>query len=111
MAKEKVEVCVYGAEVICASCVHLPSSKETYDWLEAAVSRKFLGQPFDIVYIDIHNPPEELEKKQFAQRVIDEDLFYPVVVIKGEIVGEGNPKLKRIYEELQKYGYEPNETL
>ncbi|HWO98379.1 MAG TPA: YuzD family protein [Bacillus sp. (in: firmicutes)] len=111
MVKEKVEVCVYGAEVICASCVNLPSSKETYEWLEAAISRKFPDQPFDLAYIDIHHPPEDSEKKQFAQQIIDEDLFYPVVVIKGEIVGEGNPKLKRIYEELQKYGYQPKETL
>jgi disulfide oxidoreductase YuzD len=37
--------------------------------------------------------------------VIEEDLFYPVVVINGEIVGEGNPKLKRVFEEMEKYGF------
>lgn len=111
MGMEKIEICVYGAEIICASCVNLPSSKETYDWLEAAISRKFPDQPFDLTYVDIHSPPESEEKRAFAQRVVEEDLFYPVVVIKGEIVGEGNPKLKRIYEELQKYGYMPKQAL
>ncbi|WP_285517709.1 YuzD family protein [Thermolongibacillus altinsuensis] len=105
MRMKTIEICVYGAETVCASCVQLPSAKETYEWLEAAISRKYPNQPFHISYIDIFNPPEEEEKKRFAQKVIDEDLFYPVVVIEGKIVGEGNPKLKTIYEEMEKYGY------
>ncbi|TYR78697.1 DUF1462 family protein [Priestia megaterium] len=105
MEKTNVEICIYGAEVICASCVNLPSSKDTYDWLEAALSRKYPDQPFTIRYIDIYNPPVEEKKKQFAQRVIDEELFYPVVVINDKIVGEGNPTLKRVYEEMDKHGF------
>ncbi|HZG72507.1 MAG TPA: YuzD family protein [Chondromyces sp.] len=103
--KKKVEIVVYGAEVLCASCVNLPSAKETYEWLEAAISRKYPDQPFTITYVDIYQPPEEEEKKEFAQRVIEEDMFYPVVLVEGEIVGEGNPKLKKVYHELEKYGY------
>ncbi|MBX9974170.1 YuzD family protein [Cytobacillus firmus] len=104
--KKEIEITVYGAEQLCPSCVNLPSSKETYEWLEAAVSRKFANQPFKIVYVDIHNPPEEEDKKEFALRVIEEDMFYPVVLIEDEIVGEGNPKLKTIYAEMEKYGYQ-----
>lgn len=103
----KVEVTIYGAEVLCPSCVNLPSSKETYEWLEAAISRKYPEQPFTISYVDIHQPPENQTKQQFAQRVIEEDMFYPVVLIEEEIVGEGNPKLKTIYAEMEKYGYTP----
>ncbi|MFD1737762.1 YuzD family protein [Bacillus salitolerans] len=109
MTFEKVEVCVYGAAVLCPSCVNLPSSKETYDWLQAAISRKFPNQPFDITYIDINEPPSDSEKAEFAERVIEEEMFYPVVVINDEIVGEGNPKLKTIYAELEKYGYKSEE--
>jgi disulfide oxidoreductase YuzD len=105
MSVQEVEVCVYGAAVLCPSCVNLPSSKETYDWLEAAISRKFPNQPFTITYVDINEPPEDHEKVEFAQRVIEEDMFYPVVVINGKIVGEGNPRLKTIYSELEKYGF------
>ncbi|HAQ06339.1 MAG TPA: disulfide oxidoreductase [Bacillus bacterium] len=107
MERKEVEIVVYGAEVLCPSCVNLPSSKETYEWLEAAISRKYAEQPFKITYVDINNPPSEEDKKQFAERVIEEDMFYPVVLLEGKVVGEGNPKLKTIYAELEKYGYVP----
>jgi disulfide oxidoreductase YuzD len=102
-----VEIVLYGAEQLCPSCVHLPSSKETFEWLEAAIARKFPGQPFKMTYVDIHHPPNESEKEKFAKRVIEEDLFYPVIVIKEKIVGEGNPRLKTIFLEMEKYGYKP----
>jgi disulfide oxidoreductase YuzD len=105
MSQKIVEIAIYGAKQICASCVHLPSSIETYEWLEVAVNRKFPNQPFKFTYTDIYEPPEEEEKKRFAQKVIDEDLFYPVVVVAGKIVGEGNARLKTIYSELESYGY------
>jgi len=101
----EVEMTIYGAEQICASCVNLPSSKDTFEWLQSALSRKYPDQPFKITYVDIFNPPEDEEKKTFAQRVIEEDMFYPVVLIEDEIVGEGNPRLKTIYAEMEKYGY------
>ena len=101
-----MEICVYGAEVLCPSCVNLPSSKETYEWLQAAVARKFPNQPFQISYIDIFNTKTEDETKiDWATRVVEEDMFYPVVIINDEVVGEGNPKLKTIYAEMEKYGY------
>ncbi|RFU67208.1 YuzD family protein [Bacillus sp. V59.32b] len=105
MEQKEIEIQVYGAEQICASCVNLPSSKETYEWLEAALSRKFPDQNFTITYIDIFNPQAEPKKQDFSKRVIEEDLFYPVVVIENEIVGEGNPQLKTIVKEMEKYGY------
>ncbi|HWJ77376.1 MAG TPA: YuzD family protein [Niallia sp.] len=103
--KKEIEVSIYGAEQICASCVNLPSSKDTYEWLQAAISRKFPNQKFIINYYDIFQANYEEEKNKFCQKIIEEDLFYPVVVIEGEIVGEGNPKLKNIYAEFEKYGY------
>jgi disulfide oxidoreductase YuzD len=106
MTNTTVEIILYGAEQLCPSCVNLPSSKETFEWLEAAISRKFPNQPFKMTYVDIYQPPQESEKAAFAKRVIEEDLFYPVVVIKEKIVGEGNPRLKTIFSELEKYGYE-----
>lgn len=105
MDKREVEISVYGAEQVCASCVNLPSTKDTYEWLAAAISRKFPNQSFKIVYIDIYNPPEDIEKQQFAQRVIDENMFYPVLLIEDKIVGEGNPRLKAIFTEMEAYGY------
>ncbi|TWD97640.1 disulfide oxidoreductase YuzD [Neobacillus bataviensis] len=105
MGPNEVEIVLYGAEVLCPSCVNLPSSKETFEWLEAAISRKFPNQPFKMTYVDIFQPSGDNEKITFAKRVIEEDLFYPVVVINEKIVGEGNPRLKTIFAELAKYGY------
>lgn len=106
MTNTTVEIILYGAEQLCPSCVNLPSSKETFEWLEAAISRKFPDQAFKMTYVDIYQPPTDMEKENFAKKVIEEDLFYPVVVIKGKIVGEGNPRLKTIFNELEKYGYQ-----
>jgi disulfide oxidoreductase YuzD len=105
MPQKTVEIVVYGADQLCPSCVHLPSSKETFEWLEAAISRKYTNQPFTITYVDIYNPPSEDDKCQFAERVIDEEMFYPVVLLEGKIVGEGSPRLKTIFTEMEKYGY------
>lgn len=104
-----IEIVLYGAETLCPSCVHLPSSKETFEWLEAAIARKFPNQSFQMTYVDIHQPPAEEEMERFAKRVIEEDMFYPVVVIKDKVVGEGNPRLKTIFAELEKHGYKPEE--
>lgn len=103
--KHEVEMTIYGAEQLCSSCVNLPSARETYEWLEAALTRKFPEQPFKITYVDINNPPEDTDKKIFAQRVIEEDMFYPVVLIEDQVVGEGSPNLKKIYAEMEKHGY------
>jgi disulfide oxidoreductase YuzD len=106
MERKEVEIIVYGAETVCASCVNLPTSKETYEWLDAAIARKFPEQTFKIKYVDIYNPPAEQDLQEFASRVIEEDMFYPVVSIYGKVVGEGNPKLKTVFSELEKYGYQ-----
>jgi disulfide oxidoreductase YuzD len=105
MENKSLEIIVYGAEQICASCVGLPSSLATVEWLEAAISRKFPDQPFGIAYVDIYNPSDEYDKVDFSKKIIEEDLFYPVVVIEGKIVAEGNPRLKVIFAEMEKYGY------
>ncbi|MCD7036249.1 YuzD family protein [Metabacillus sp. GX 13764] len=105
--KKNVEICVYGAEVLCASCVNLPSSKETCEWLQAAISRKYPEQPFTVTYIDIHEPQEDERRKSYAEKVLNDEYFYPLVVIEDTVVGEGNPRLKAVYSELEKYGYLP----
>ncbi|MDF2903953.1 MAG: YuzD-like protein, partial [Bacillus sp. (in: firmicutes)] len=100
-----VEIVVYGTEQVCPSCVSLPSSKETYEWLEAAISRKYPNQQFFLTYVDIFEPPNDAIKQKFARKIIDEDLFYPVVVIDGNVVAEGSPRLKNIFAEMEKRGY------
>ncbi|WP_379970370.1 YuzD family protein [Ectobacillus sp. sgz5001026] len=97
-----MKISVYGAEVTCASCVGMPSSIETFEWLQAAIGRKYPNNSFQFEYVDIFNPQKDEEKRTFSQRVIDEDLFYPVVLVNETIVGEGNPRLKDVYAEIEK---------
>jgi disulfide oxidoreductase YuzD len=96
----KILVEVYGAEVICASCVGMPSSIETFEWLQAALGRKYPDLAFDFQYIDIFNV-ENKEKENFAERVRNDEFFYPVVLVNGNVVGEGNPKLKDVYNAIE----------
>jgi disulfide oxidoreductase YuzD len=53
----------------------------------------------------MYNPPETLKQKSFAEKMIEEDLFYPLVLIEGEIIAEGNVRLKKVVEAMEKYGY------
>ncbi|MBA4493739.1 YuzD family protein [Paenactinomyces guangxiensis] len=103
-----IEIDVYGAEQLCPSCVHFPSSRETADWLQAAIARKY-GETIKVRYIDIYDPQGEKETA-FARRVIEEELWYPVVVIEDEIIAEGNPKLKKIYQVLDRLGIVSSES-
>lgn len=100
MLSNSVKIYVYGAEVKCASCVNLPSALETYEWIEAAVNRKFPNNTFEYKYVDLQSPTNEMEK-MMAEHIIEEDLFYPVVVVNDEIVAEGNPRLPDIYKKIE----------
>lgn len=105
MSKNKVAIEIYGADIICASCVNAPSSKDTYEWLEAAIGRKYPDQPFDIEYIDIESDISDNRKKEVAQQILDDEFFYPLVMIDGEVIGEGYIQLKPVFAELEKHGY------
>ncbi|WP_042352205.1 YuzD family protein [Bacillus massiliigorillae] len=105
MGKERIEIIVYGADQVCASCVNAPSSRDTYEWLDAALSRKFPEQPFQMTYVDIFKEQHVEAHKDFCQQIIEDDLFYPVVVIEDEIVGEGIIQLKKIVQAMEQHGY------
>ncbi|MCG7346510.1 YuzD family protein [Sporosarcina sp. ACRSL] len=107
METQKVKIEIYGADIICASCVNAPSSKDTYEWLQAAISRKYPGQPFDIDYIDIEQDIADPKQKSIAEQVLNDEYFYPLVIIEDEVVGEGYIQLKPVFNELEKHGFIP----
>lgn len=109
MAQTKAIIEVYGTNVICASCVNAPSSIDTYEWLQAAIGRKFPNQPFDIRYIDIEAPLENDRDIEYASRIADDEFFYPLVLINDEIVGEGYVQIKPVFKALENLGYEAQE--
>ena len=96
---------VYGADVICASCVNAPSSKDTYEWLQAAVSRKFPNQEVEYRFINIEGALENERDIDYAERIQEDEFFYPLVLVNDEVVGEGYVQIKPVYEALEKLGY------
>jgi len=98
---------VYGAEVICASCVNAPSSKDTYEWLQAAISRKYPNHPFTIRYIDFEQPLTDARDKEWAERIQNDEFFYPLVLINNEVIGEGYIQIKPVFQALENLGFVP----
>ena len=98
----QITITVYGAEQVCASCVGAPNAKDTYEWLQAAVGRKYSTDSVTFEYIDIEQPPNIEKHHSFIKRIIQGDLFYPLVLVNDKVVAEGIPRLKPIYRELDK---------
>ncbi|QCR33366.1 YuzD family protein [Lysinibacillus sp. SGAir0095] len=96
---------VFGTEVICASCVNAPSSKDTYEWLQAAISRKFPNDSFSIRYVDIEQPLENERDKEWAEQIQNDEFFYPLVLINGNVIGEGYIQIQPIFSTLEKLGF------
>ncbi|WP_158737808.1 DUF1462 family protein [Alteribacillus sp. YIM 98480] len=98
---KSIEVKIYGAEKKCPSCVHFPSSLETKEWLEAALTRKYPSKTFHFMYVDIEKSHLEGKDLQIAEEISAGDLMYPLVTIEGEIAAEGNPRLKKLYQKIE----------
>ena len=94
----KASIVVYGADVICASCVNAPSSKDTYEWLQAILGRKYNHIDFEFTYIDFMKQTENLtdHDQQFIERIKEVELFYPLVTINDVLVAVGYIQLKPI---------------
>ncbi|NLY80042.1 MAG: YuzD family protein [Lysinibacillus sp.] len=109
MNKKIPTIEVYGADILCASCVNAPSSKDTYEWLEAAIRRKYPDQPFTIRYIDIEQPLTDKRDQEYAERIHNDEFFYPLVLINDEVVGEGYVQIQPVFKALEKLGFVPTE--
>lgn len=109
MKKETPIIEVFGMETLCASCVNAPSSKDTFEWLEAAVSRKYPNRDFTIRYIDIEQPLQNERDQQFAEKIHSDEYFYPLVLINDEVVGEGYIQIKPVFQALERLGFTPSE--
>ncbi|MFD2617913.1 DUF1462 family protein [Terrilactibacillus laevilacticus] len=96
-----MELTVYGSEARCSSCVQAPSSRETMEWLEAAIGRKFTNTNHSIRYVDIYSPITEQDKK-YTEKIINDELFFPLIVANDTIIGEGIPNLKKIFQYIEK---------
>ncbi|MEG0384920.1 YuzD family protein [Solibacillus cecembensis] len=109
MSNIKPTIEIYGANIICASCVNAPSSKDTYEWLQAAITRKYPNQSFSIRYIDIEGALDNDRDAEYASRIQEDEFFYPLVLINDEVIGEGYIQLKPVFSTLENLGFTPVE--
>ena len=105
MTNQAINIEIYGADIVCASCVNAPSSKDTYEWLQAAIDRKFPNHQITFSYIDIEAPIENEQQQQIAEQIKNDEFFYPLVLINEDVIGEGYIQLKPVYAALEKFGY------
>ncbi|MEK4627514.1 MAG: YuzD family protein [Solibacillus sp.] len=105
MSQSKPIIEVFGADIMCASCVNAPSSKDTYEWLQAAIERKYPEQPFTIRYIDIEGVIDNERDQDYANRIQEDEFFYPLVLVNEEVVGEGYVQIKPVFAALENAGF------
>lgn len=96
----KYHITVYGREQICASCVGAPGSKETYEWLQAAIRRKYNEADFQYEYVDMDEMQRDEKHQQMIEKMEEEDMFYPLILLNDEIIAEGVPHLKKIFQAI-----------
>src|SRR5699024_96566 len=97
-----IKFTIYGRDQICASCVGAPSSKETYEWLQAAIGRKYGEAEFQYEYVDMDEEQDEDKHQQMIEQMEEEDYLYPLVLLNEDIVAEGITQLKPIYKAIEK---------
>ncbi|MCL1631107.1 YuzD family protein [Sporolactobacillus sp. CPB3-1] len=93
-----MELTVYGAETVCASCVQAPPAKSTAEWLRAALTRKF-NEQVSVRYIDVHHPETEADQV-YCDKILTDEYFYPLVVACDKVLAEGFVALKPIVKYL-----------
>lgn len=99
----KYVVNVYGRETVCASCVNAPGSQETYEWLEALLTRKYPDRTFNFNYIDLDRT-ENLSDfdESIIEQINEDELFYPLVAINDEVLQDGYVQIKPIQKWLDR---------
>ena len=104
MSQSQPVIEVFGANIICASCVNAPSSIDTYEWLQAALGRKFPEAQIHYRYVDIEGELNNARDEAIASRIQNDEFFYPLVLINDEVIAEGYIELKPIVTKLESLG-------
>ncbi|MFC6118872.1 YuzD family protein [Macrococcoides bohemicum] len=99
-----INVIIYGADVVCASCVNAPTSKDIYDWIQPNLERKFPDLKFNYHYIDI-NKSENLtdHDENIIEQINNDELFYPLITMNDEIVADGYIQLPQVTKFVEEH--------
>ena len=101
----QVQVKVYGADVVCASCVNAPNSVETYEWVQALFNRKYPEIDFTFTYIDFEHVTGEITESdaQFIEQLKADELFYPLITINDAYVADGYIQTKALNRFIEEH--------
>lgn len=97
----KYHITVYGRDQICASCVGAPGSKETYEWLQAVLNRRYDASNFTYEYVDMDEKQTNEKHRKMIIKMEEEDMFYPLILLNDKIIAEGIPIAKRIFQKIE----------
>lgn len=94
---DTIKVNVYGADVVCASCVNAPTSKDIYDWIQPNLKRKFENLDFTFNYINIMDQEEKSDyDMSLIEQINNDELFYPLITMNDEVVADGYIQLPQL---------------
>lgn len=85
----------------CSTCIGAPSSKETADWLQELINRRYGQQRFKVRYLDLEEEGVPMALKAPLNQAIDERIF-PLILINGQVISEGIPNPRVILAALDK---------
>ncbi|TDM12542.1 YuzD family protein [Macrococcus lamae] len=106
---DSIKVNVYGANVVCASCVNAPTSKDIFDWIQPNLRRKFNNLDFTFNYIDITDKEGKSDYDQSLIEQIDNDeLFYPLITMNDEVVADGYIQLPQLTKYIERIFIKPS---
>lgn len=101
---KNVKVNVYGANVVCASCVNAPTSKDIFDWIQPNLERKYPDISFTYNYIDIFDKGNHTDyDESIVERIEDDELFYPLITMNDEIVVDGYIQLPQVTKYVEEH--------
>ena len=101
----KVSVVVYGADVVCASCVNAPTSRNTFEWIQSLLERKYPDIQFEYTYIDFQKQTENLSDhdQHYIEQLEEDELFYPLITMNDEYVADGYIQTKQLTNFVDKH--------
>ena len=100
---------VFGADIMCASCVNARRLRIHTNGYKQLSRANIQIKTFSIRYIDIEGAIENERDQDFANRIQEDEFFYPLVLINDEVVGEGYVQIKPIFPALENAGFIPIE--
>lgn len=99
-----INVIIYGADVVCASCVNAPTSKDIFDWIQPNLNRKFPELEFTYSYIDIHQTENLTDHDEnIIEQINNDELFYPLITMNDEIVADGYIQLPQVTKFVEEH--------